>query len=175
VSQQRRPKKKRELANTPDAGRRRHVSRTMKRIVEPPSEDVRRRMRNTPQRDTPPELKLRSCLHRLGLRFRINRRAEPDISSIVDVVFPTARVAVFVDGCFWHGCPIHGTWPKKNASFWRRKILSNVRRDLRITDLLRSKGWSVLRIWEHCEPNLAAKKVLRAVIRRRQSQQKLTR
>ena len=66
-----------------------------------------------------------------------------------DFVFPRQRLAVFVDGCFWHGCPTHATWPKQNAKFWRTKIPGNQRRDRAVSRLLRKKGWRVLRIWEH--------------------------
>ncbi len=66
-----------------------------------------------------------------------------------DFVFPRERLAVFVDGCFWHGCPIHATWPKQNAEFWRAKILRNRQRDRAVNRLLRRKGWRVVRIWEH--------------------------
>ena len=66
-----------------------------------------------------------------------------------DFVFPALKLAVFVDGCFWHGCPIHGTKPKTNAAFWRRKISTNRMRDRLVTRTLRSRGWRVLRIWEH--------------------------
>jgi DNA mismatch endonuclease (patch repair protein) len=66
-----------------------------------------------------------------------------------DFVFPRAKLAVFVDGCFWHGCPLHATWPKQNAAFWRKKLLANRRRDRAVSRQLRRAGWSVLRIWEH--------------------------
>lgn len=66
-----------------------------------------------------------------------------------DFVFARARVAVFVDGCFWHGCPRHATWPKTNAAFWREKILTNRRRDRAVNRLLKKSGWRVLRIWQH--------------------------
>src|SRR5213593_3020446 len=85
---------------------------------------VRYRMQVTPQRDTPREVALRKALHRLGLRFRVDR-AVVGMRRRADVVFVRARVVIFVDGCFWHGCPIHGTWPKANASWWRNKIRSN--------------------------------------------------
>ncbi|MBI5692843.1 MAG: hypothetical protein HZC55_22420 [Verrucomicrobia bacterium] len=66
-----------------------------------------------------------------------------------DFLFPRAKLAVFVDGCFWHGCPLHATWPKQNAAFWRKKLLANRRRDREVNRLLRRAGWRVLRIWEH--------------------------
>ncbi len=66
-----------------------------------------------------------------------------------DFVFPRERLAVFVDGCFWHGCPRHATWPKQNAVFWRKKILANRARDRAVGRELRARGWRVLRIWQH--------------------------
>jgi DNA mismatch endonuclease (patch repair protein) len=123
-------------------------------------------MQATPRRDTPCELAIRSAVHGLGLRYRVDwplygtrRRA--------DLAFVSARVAVFVDGCFWHGCPRHMTWPKANAAWWRDKIDTNVRRD-RDTDLrLTSLGWRVLRFWEHESPRQAANAIARVVRRRR--------
>jgi DNA mismatch endonuclease, patch repair protein len=76
------------------------------------------------------------------------RRGYP-LAGKPDFVFPRQRIAVFVDGCFWHGCPVHATWPKQNAEFWRAKILGNRQRDRAVNRLLRNAGWQVLRIWEH--------------------------
>jgi DNA mismatch endonuclease (patch repair protein) len=81
----------------------------------------------------------------------------------VDVVFPRARVAVFVDGCFWHGCPEHGTWPKHNESYWRRKIEENTRRDRDTDARLRSDGWTVVRVWEHEGVDAAVRRIVDAV------------
>jgi DNA mismatch endonuclease (patch repair protein) len=120
-------------------------------------------MRSTPQRDTKPELALRSLLHAHGLRFRVDqpllgrRRA--------DVVFSRARVAVYVDGCFWHGCPLHATWPKANSDWWREKILENRRRDRDTNERLAANGWLVIRIWEHEDPSVAAERIVSAVLR----------
>lgn len=83
-----------------------------------------------------------------------------------DFVFPKERIAVFVDGCFWHGCPTHATWPKQNAEFWRAKILGNQRRDRSVNRLLRKAGWHVLRIWEH---SLTKKNQARTTIRLRRT------
>src|SRR5262249_39617381 len=96
--------------------------------VPPSSPAVRRRMQATPQRDTPCELALRSAVHRLGLRYRVDWRV-PGTRRRADLAFVNTRVLVFVDGCFWHGCPEHGTWPKANASWWRDKIEANQQRD----------------------------------------------
>lgn len=82
-------------------------------------------------------------------------------------MFSRARVAVFVDGCFWHGCPAHGTWPKANAAWWRDKIRANVRRDRDTDAALATAGWRVLRFWEHHDPAIAAKEIARVVRQRR--------
>jgi DNA mismatch endonuclease (patch repair protein) len=84
----------------------------------------------------------------------------------VDIVFGPARVAVFVDGCFWHGCPEHATWPKRNARFWRKKIEANTRRDRDTDERLRREGWTVVRVWEHEPPNEAADRI-EALVRSR--------
>lgn len=112
-------------------------------------------------RDTSPERRLRSLLHRRGLRFRVDysilsrRRA--------DIVFTRRKIAVFIDGCFWHGCPLHGTWPKQNRKFWREKIETNKRRDAETNRLLAEKGWTVLRFWEHEDLEIAASKISRMI------------
>ncbi|MBI2186568.1 MAG: DNA mismatch endonuclease Vsr [Acidobacteria bacterium] len=126
------------------------------------SPEVRRRMQVTRRRDTPGELALRAALHALGLRYRIDG-ALPDTRRRADIAFFSLRVAVFVDGCFWHGCPEHGTWPKTNAEWWRTKIKGNVERD-RDTDVrLRSAGWTVMRFWAHDDMKAAAKRVAQVV------------
>src|SRR5438034_877765 len=119
------------------------ASRRARESSAPPasSADVRRRMQATRQRDTPAEVALRSALHRLGLRFRVQRRPIAGLSRRADIVFSTARVAIFVDGCFWHGCPEHATWPKKNARWWREKIEGNRRRDADTDAQLEAGGW----------------------------------
>lgn len=115
------------------------------------------------QRDTKPELLLRSALHRMGLRFRVDTRPLPEIPRRADIVFRPARVAVFVDGCFWHGCPEHGTWPKANASWWREKIERNKRRDSDTDHRLASAGWTVVRIWEHSDMETEAERLAEIV------------
>jgi DNA mismatch endonuclease (patch repair protein) len=112
-------------------------------------------------------LKLRSAIFRLGLRYRVNARPIPGIRRSADVVFPRLLIAVFVDGCFWHGCPEHGTWPRANADFWREKILQNRQRDRDTDRRLRRAGWAVIRVWEHEDMDSAAERVLRAVHQRR--------
>jgi DNA mismatch endonuclease (patch repair protein) len=120
-------------------------------------------MRAQRERDTGIERAIRSLLHARGLRFRVHRRLLAGSRREVDVVFPGARVAVFVDGCFWHGCPEHGTWPRNNADFWRRKIEANVRRDADTNTRLAADGWTVLRVWEHEAPAEAASRIAAAV------------
>jgi DNA mismatch endonuclease (patch repair protein) len=80
-----------------------------------------------------------------------------------DIVFPTARVAVYVDGCFWHGCPDHATWPKANKTWWREKIAANMRRDRKVDEMLAGAGWMVVRVWEHEDPNRGAGRITRIV------------
>lgn len=127
-----------------------------------------RRMQSARQRDTKPELELRSALHRRGLRFFVNRAPLPTVRRRADVVFPRLRVAVYVDGCFWHGCPLHGTWPKANADWWREKIERNQRRDRDTNAQLDAACWCVVRIWEHESMDSAAKGIV-ALIASRQS------
>lgn len=106
------------------------------------------RMARVRQRDTAPELALRRELHRRGRRYFVNRSPLGGRRR-ADIVFPSARVAIFVDGCFWHSCPLHGTYPRSNASWWRDKLAANVARD-RDTDVtLTAAGWLVIRVWEH--------------------------
>lgn len=130
------------------------------------SDVVRRRMENTKRRDTREELRIRSLVHRMGLRFRIDASPLVKVRSRADLVFSGSKVAVFVDSCFWHGCPKHGTWPKANASWWRNKIRSNQERDRRVTGELTHAGWKVIRIWAHELPEKAANRIA-AVVRRR--------
>lgn len=111
------------------------------------------------QRDTKAELEVRSLLHRAGLRFRVNTAPVKGLRRRGDIVFRRQRVVVFVDGCFWHGCPSHGTWPKANAEFWRQKIKTNQERDRDTDRRLRAAGWRVLRAWEHEDPILVSKRV----------------
>lgn len=98
-------------------------------------------------RDTGPELMLRRALWATGLRFRAQWRHP--MAGRIDVAFPGPRVAILVDGCFWHGCPAHGVQPKTNSAFWSGKLATNRQRDLRQTRRLEDDGWAVLRCWEH--------------------------
>lgn len=116
------------------------------------------RMAQVRNRDTAAEVAVRRELHRRGLRYFVQRAVLPGRRR-VDIVFPTARVAVYVDGCFWHSCPHHATAPKTNAQWWAEKLARNVARD-RTTDAeLRAAGWCVLRVWEHEEAASAADRV----------------
>ena len=129
----------------------------------PSSKAASKRMAATGQRDTPPEMELRRRLHAMGFRYRVDYPVLLKPRRRADMAFTKARVAVFVDGCFWHGCPEHGTWPKSNARFWREKIETNCRRDLDTNERLKLAGWKVIRVWEHEDPEKAAMRVARAV------------
>jgi DNA mismatch endonuclease (patch repair protein) len=120
----------------------------------------------TKRRDTPCELAIRSLVHQMGLRYRVDWKV-PDSRTRADLAFVSARVLVFVDGCFWHGCPKHATWPKANADWWRVKLEGNVRRDADATARLRRDGWTVLRFWEHEEPVRAATRIAAVLARQR--------
>jgi DNA mismatch endonuclease (patch repair protein) len=121
-------------------------------------------MKSQRQRDTAAETALRSLLHRRGLRFRVHY-ALPSLRRRADIAFPRLRIAVFVDGCFWHGCPEHGTWPKQNADWWREKIETNRRRDADTDTKLEDQGWSAIRVWEHEATETAARTIEDAVAR----------
>jgi DNA mismatch endonuclease (patch repair protein) len=123
-------------------------------------------MRRVRQKNTSAESALRSELHALGLRYRLQVAVLTKPRRVADVAFVRARVAVFVDGCFWHGCPEHGSWPKQNAEFWRAKIMANLERDRDTDARLRVDGWKVVRVWEHETPRLAASRIARVVGRR---------
>ena len=120
-------------------------------------------MQATRQRDTAAELRLRVELRRLGLRYRLHRAVVPEVRRRPDVVFGRARIAVFVDGCFWHGCPYHGTMAKRNRTFWQAKIRTNKQRDADTNRRLKEAGWRVVRVWEHESPKAAARRIARAV------------
>lgn len=112
-------------------------------------EATRLRMSRTRSRNNARELSLRSALHRRGLRFRLHRKVLAGSTRTVDIVFPRAMLAIFLDGCFWHGCPLHASWPKTNGDWWRSKIEVNRRRDRDTDERLAAIGWGVLRIWGH--------------------------
>lgn len=127
------------------------------------SQAARNTMTSTKGRDTAPELAVRSEVHGRGLRYRVDTRPLEELRRRADLVFRGARVAVFVDGCFWHGCPEHHQEPETNSDFWQDKIAKNRDRDRDTDRRLRDAGWSVVRIWEHEDPETAADRVERAV------------
>ena len=120
---------------------------------------IRATMRGNRSRDTIPELALRSALHRRGLRFRVDRAPLPGLRRRADVVFGPTRVAVFVHGCFWHGCPEHYTAPRANREFWKAKVDGNRARDADTSRVLTEAGWEVVVVWEHDDVELAAERV----------------
>lgn len=128
---------------------------------------VSARMSKQKSRNTGIEMALRKILHAAGFRYRVHRRPVKGVRREADLVFGPARVAVFVDGCFWHGCPEHGTWPKNNADYWRTKIETNRRRDANTDALLLEAGWLSVRIWEHEATDVAASRVIETVKERR--------
>jgi DNA mismatch endonuclease, patch repair protein len=123
-------------------------------------EMTRRVMTATRGRDTRPEKAVRSAVHGLGLRYRVGLRVTcGEVKVRPDLVFTRFRVAVFVDGCFWHRCPEHGDQPKANSDYWGPKLDANVARDRRVDCALREAGWAVVRAWEHDDPDDIAKRV----------------
>ena len=122
-------------------------------------------MQATGQRDTPAEMAIRRILHARGHRYRVDFRPVRHLRSKADIVFTRLKLAVYVDGCFWHGCPVHATIPTKNRVFWYEKIEANRERDERVSSALRAAGWEVLRIWEHEEPQRAVERVQAALER----------
>lgn len=121
----------------------------------PPSSDqVSAVMKRVRTKDTAPELALRKLLFSVGLRYRIHYKPQSVAlgRSNINIAFPGAKLAVFIDGCFWHGCPDHGTIPKANGDWWAEKLQSNRTRDERVTAVLQAAGWNVLRLWTHQSP-----------------------
>lgn len=128
----------------------------------PPASDAvtRRRMRSQKRRETDPELLLRRELWSRGLRYRVDAQLPLAGSPRrADVLFRRAHVAVFVDGCYWHACPQHGTHPKANAEWWAEKLAANVRRDRDTDERLAALGWRSVRVWEHEDPAEAAERI----------------
>lgn len=117
--------------------------------------------------DTKPELLLRSFIHKAGLRYAINVRPEADINRRADIVFRSARVAVFVHGCFWHGCPRHYVLPKSNKRYWADKVRRNRERDQETKRLLKERGWKVLVYWEHQSVDSCGIRTIQRVKQRR--------
>ena len=124
-------------------------------------------MARQPRHGTGIEQALRRELHRRGLRYRLHRRPLVGLRREADIVFGRVKVAVFVDGCFWHACPTHATWPKANAEFWRTKIERNRERDRETDARLAAAGWTVVRVWEHEDPAESATRIEGVVTGRR--------
>jgi DNA mismatch endonuclease (patch repair protein) len=118
-------------------------------------------------RDTAPEVAVRRLLHASGLRYRVNVPVPGMPRRTIDIVFPKAKIAIFLDGCFWHGCPQHATHPKANAEWWRTKLDKNMARDAETTEHLAAEGWTVLRFWEHESAESVASHITTTVHSRR--------
>lgn len=125
----------------------------------PSSEALSRRMSAVKRRDNGPELAVRRRLHAAGLRYRVAFHVPGQRRRTIDIAFPGRRLAVYIDGCFWHGCPVHGTAPKANATWWADKLAANRARDADVTLQLEALGWTVLRFWEHEDPADVARQV----------------
>ncbi|MER5807943.1 very short patch repair endonuclease [Streptomyces sp. NPDC002033] len=131
------------------------------------SEARRRNMQAIRSRDTKPELVIRRLVHSRGLRYRIAARPLPGLRRTADLVFRPAKVAVFIDGCYWHGCPEHYVSPKTNPGYWSEKVARNMARDRDTDQQLEEAGWLVLRFWEHEPSDICAARVAAAVQERR--------
>lgn len=129
----------------------------------PPSWHVRRRMSNQARINTTPEMRLRRALHGLGLRYRVGYPVPNMPRRSMDIAFTRIKVAVFVDGCFWHRCPLHYVPAKNNAQWWANKLEENVQRDRSTDRALREHGWDVLRFWEHEDMEASAQLVYERV------------
>ncbi|WP_326782612.1 very short patch repair endonuclease [Streptomyces longwoodensis] len=119
-------------------------------------------------RDTAPEVAVRKLLHASGLRYRVNVPVPGIPRRTIDIAFPRAKVAIFLDGCFWHGCPEHATHPKANADWWRAKLDKNMSRDADTTQHLINAGWTVLRFWEHESVDEVARRIADVVAAKRE-------
>lgn len=155
-------------ANLAEAWRRARAAGLLMEETLPPeswasSAQVRVTMRGNRSKNTTPEMKLRSMLHRRGLRYRVDKPPTPGTRRRADVVFPRERVAVFVDGCFWHGCPEHYRPSTKNMGFWEEKLATNRSRDAQTNEALAASGWTVIRVWEHEDVSRAADRIEAAV------------
>ena len=131
--------------------------------IQPSSLETSRRMAKVRQKGTDAEIALRRELYRRGLRYWVYYEVPKKPRRVADVAFPSLKIAIFVDGCFWHGCPEHATWPKQNAEFWRQKIEANRLRDADTSSRLFDVGWTVLRFWEHESPIEATETVVQPV------------
>ena len=132
-------------------------------VVKPSSPEASARLARVRQKDTAAELRLRRTLHARGLRYRLHIPLLEKPRRVADIVFRRRKLAIFVDGCFWHGCPEHGTSSKSNSDFWRDKIETNKKRDLDTNKRLTEAGWRVLRVWEHEDVEDAADRIMEAL------------
>lgn len=135
----------------------------------PSSKAALARMQAAKPRDTAPEKVLRAELHKRGLRYQIDFRPVKELNRRADIVFRSKKVAIFVDGCFWHGCPKHGTQAKANAEFWKNKIRLNQLRDEDTNKRLKKAGWKVIRVWEHENPEKASQKIYNIIMKRKEN------
>jgi DNA mismatch endonuclease (patch repair protein) len=126
---------------------------------------AKRRMEAAKPKDTLPEIKLRTALEEIGIHFEVDVKPIENLQRRADILVREDKIAVFVDGCFWHGCPIHGTQAKANAEFWADKIKRNKERDADTNRRLEADGWTVIRIWEHDDYIEAAKKIAQMIER----------
>jgi DNA mismatch endonuclease, patch repair protein len=125
---------------------------------------TRGRMQRQKRTGTKPEMRIRRALHRAGWRYRVDHPVlKDDRRRRADVVFPRLGVAVFVDGCFWHGCQQHATAPRNNDAWWRAKIVANQRRDRDTDSRLIDQGWVAVRVWEHEETDAAVRRIVEAL------------
>lgn len=129
----------------------------------PSSAAVSVRMSRFPRRDTAPEVALRRLLHARGMRYRVNLPVPGLPRRTIDVAFTRPKIAVFVDGCYWHGCPHHGRLPRSNREWWTEKLRRNQARDVQTAAHLGHLGWDVVRFWEHQDPQEVADVVERRV------------
>ena len=120
-------------------------------------------MQGNRRRDTKPEMAVRRLVHARGLRYLVDAKPIPELNRRADLVFTRTKVAVFIDGCYWHGCPEHGTTAKKNANYWGPKILRNRERDQETDRLLTEAGWTIIRVWEHEPAGVVAAEIVRTV------------
>lgn len=136
----------------------------------PPSSDgASRRLGQHKSRDTTPELAVRRALFASGLRYRVHYPVPGRTRGSIDIAFPALRVAVFVDGCFWHGCEDHARPSKSNSNWWASKISANRERDASTSSLLEELGWTVIRCWEHEAPAEVANRVRSVVAQKRRA------
>ncbi|MFC4516026.1 very short patch repair endonuclease [Streptomyces ehimensis] len=133
----------------------------------------RRNMQAIRSKDTKPEQLIRRLVHAQGLRYRLHARPLPDLRRTADLVFRPVKVAVFIDGCYWHGCPEHYAAPRLNAGYWSDKVARNMARDRDTDERLTAAGWLVLRFWEHEPSDVCADKIALTVLARRAAPEKL--